>query len=98
MKRLLSWRKSTALGAPLALCCLVTGAWLLAADWPTFRNDASNAGASPETINLPLTEVWHSAAPVVEENGVVVANGIAYMMSQSGQLHAFAVATGFSVA
>jgi len=84
-------------GALLALCCLVSGAWLLAADWPTFRN-ASNAGASPETINLPLTEVWHSTAPLVEENGVVVANGIAYMMSDDGQLYAFTVSTGFAVA
>ena len=44
------------LGALLALCCLATGAWLLAADWPIFRN-TSNAGASPEMISLPLTEV-----------------------------------------
>ena len=85
------------LGALLALCCLATGAWLLAADWPIFRN-TSNAGASPEMISLPLTEVWHSTAPQVEENGVVVANGIAYMMSQDGQLHAFTVSSGFEVA
>jgi outer membrane protein assembly factor BamB len=85
------------LGALLALCCLATGAWLLAADWPIFRN-TSNAGASPETINLPLTEVWHSTAPDVEENGVVVANGIAYMMSQDAELHAFTVSSGFEVA
>ncbi|MEY2546910.1 MAG: hypothetical protein QOG48_2027, partial [Verrucomicrobiota bacterium] len=85
------------LGALLALCCLVTGTWLLATDWPIFRN-SSNAGASSETIDLPLTEVWHSTAPEVEENGVVVANGIAYMMSQSGELHAFTVSSGFEVA
>src|SRR5215813_1443176 len=85
------------LGALLALCCLATGAWLLAADWPIFRN-TSNAGASAEMISLPLTEVWHSTAPQVEENGVVVANGIAYMISQDGQLHAFTVSSGFEVA
>ncbi|MEP6603200.1 MAG: PQQ-binding-like beta-propeller repeat protein [Spartobacteria bacterium] len=83
--------------ALLVLCYLVTGAWLLASDWPIFRN-ISNAGASSETINLPLTEVWHSTAPAVEENGVVVANGIAYMMSQTGNLYAFTVSSGFDVA
>ena len=68
------------------------------ADWPNFRNDVSNAGASAENINLPLVEQWHSTAPDIEENGVVVANGIAYMITDDGFLHAFNVATGFNVA
>ena len=69
-----------------------------AADWPVFRSTPSNAGASAETINIPLVERWHSTAPDVEENGVVVANGIAYMLSEQGNLYAFNVATGFAVA
>ena len=93
-----SERNFTRSDALVAVCCLVTVASLLAADWPTFRNTSNNAGASSETINLPLTEVWHSTAPAVEENGVVVASGIAYMMSQSGELHAFTVSSGFEVA
>ena len=69
-----------------------------AADWPMFRGDAGNSGASAETITLPLTEVWHSSAPAVEENGAAVANGIVYMMSDVGLLYAFDVATGSAVA
>ena len=80
----------------LTLCLTPLSA--LAADWPLFRNDASNAGASAETINLPLTLQWHSIAPIVEENGVVVSKGVAYMVSNNGQLHAFHVSTGFEVA
>lgn len=67
------------------------------ADWPTWRNTASNAAASSETINLPLTLGWHTTAPRVEENGAVVAGGIAYMSSNDGQLYAFTVATGVAV-
>jgi len=69
----------------------------LAADWPAFRNDASNAGASTETLTLPLVERWHSTAPAVEENGAVVSNGIAYMSSNPGYLYAFDVATGTAI-
>ncbi len=66
----------------------------IAADWPMYRNDASNTGNSSETINLPLTEQWHSSAPLVEENGAVVSNGIVYMSATTGQLYAFNVSTG----
>lgn len=79
----------------LTLFLTVTSAQ--AADWPSFRNSASNAGASTETINIPLVEQWHSTAPDVEENGVVVANKIAYMLSEEGKLYAFNVTTGFEV-
>jgi outer membrane protein assembly factor BamB len=68
-----------------------------AADWPMWRNDASNTGDSPETINLPLTEQWHSSAPSVEENGAVVSNGIVYMSTDDGKLYAFNVSTGSEV-
>jgi len=84
--------------AALLVVLFLASITALAANWPSFRNTPSNAGASPETINLPLTERWHSTAPDVEENGVVVANGVAYMLSENGQLHAFDVATGFGVA
>ena len=70
---------------------------VLAADWPSFRNDGGNTGSSAETINLPLTEQWHSTAPLVEENGAVVANGVAYMLSNDGKLYAFNVQTGFNM-
>ncbi|MBI5504984.1 MAG: PQQ-binding-like beta-propeller repeat protein [Deltaproteobacteria bacterium] len=68
------------------------------ANWPLWRGDAGNSGSSSETIVLPLTLRWHSTAPDVEENGVVVANGVAYMSTENGFLHAFSVATGFEVA
>jgi outer membrane protein assembly factor BamB len=68
-----------------------------AADWPMWRNTQGSTGASTETINLPLTEQWHSSAPAVEENGAVVSNGIVYMSSDAGKLYAFVVATGASV-
>ncbi len=68
-----------------------------AANWPSFRNDAANSGHSTESISA-LVERWHSAAPEVEENGAVVADGIVYMSSESGLLYAFDVATGFTVA
>ena len=82
----------------LALCASL---WLtpsFAADWPTFRGGAGNTGASAETLTLPLTEVWHSTTPIVEENGGVVSNGIVYMSSTAGKLYAFHVATGLDVA
>ena len=63
-------------------------------DWPNSRNDPGNAGNSGETIPLPLAERWHSSAPVVEENGAVVSNGIVYMSTYDGKLYAFDVATG----
>lgn len=63
-------------------------------DWPMWRNDASNTGNSTETINLPLTEQWHSSAPSVEENGAVVSNGIVYMSTDNYELYAFNVSTG----
>jgi len=69
-----------------------------AANWPLWRSDAANSGSSSETIVLPLTLRWHSTAPDVEENGVVVANGVAYMSTEDGYLHAFSVTTGFEVA
>jgi len=68
-----------------------------ATDWPMWRNDASNTGNSLETINLPLTEQWHSSAPSVEENGAVVSNGIVYMSTDDGKLYAFNVSTGSEV-
>src|SRR5437773_1691555 len=67
------------------------------ADWPAWRNTPSNAGASSETINLPLTLGWHTTAPIVEENGVVVAGGVAYMAANDGHLYAFTVTTGVAV-
>ena len=82
----------------LALIAVLIAGMLLtpvmADDWPNSKNDAGNASNSSETINLPLTEQWHSAAPSVEENGVVVSNGIAYMSTDDGQLYAFDVPTG----
>ena len=84
--------------APVALTAVLAVSTLArAADWPNWRNTSTNAGDSPETIVLPLQPVWHSTAPAVEENGAVVSNGIAYMMSSDGQLHAFTVPTGFEV-
>lgn len=76
---------------------LLLAASTSAADWPNFRGPVSNSGASSETINLPLVEQWHSQAPDIEENGVVVADGIAYITTDDGELHAFNVATGFNV-
>lgn len=70
---------------------------VFSADWPLWRNAASNSGASSETILLPLVPQWHSSAPSVEENGAVVANGIAYMSTDDGWLYAFDVLTGFVV-
>jgi len=90
-------RKAT--GVLLALCASIM--WLtptFAADWPNFRGGAGATGASTETLALPLTEVWHSAAPSVEENGGVVSNGIVYMSSDANKLYAFHVATGLDVA
>ncbi len=80
------------LGLVIALAVLSVS--VAAADWPNFRNGASNSGDASETINLPLTEKWHSSAPDVEENGAVVANGIVYMNTEDGKLYAFTVATG----
>ena len=85
----------SALVLVIALAVLSVSA--AAADWPNFRNGPSNSGASSETINLPLTEQWHSSAPDVEENGAVVSNGIVYMNTEDGQLYAFTVATGNTV-
>ena len=66
-------------------------------DWLMWRNDSGNAGESIEEIILPLTLAWHSNAPSVEENGVVVSNGIAYMQTYDGYLYAFNVSTGLVV-
>jgi outer membrane protein assembly factor BamB len=89
----------------LGLGCLASlVAWMafatssaFAADWPMWRNSSSNIGASSETLNLPLTLGWHTTAPPVEENGVVVAGGVAYMTAQDSKLYAFTVATGLAV-
>ncbi len=81
----------------LVTCMAFATSAAFGADWPTWRNTPSNAAASSETINLPLTLGWHTTAPLVEENGVVVAGGIAYMAATTGQLYAFTVATGVAV-
>ncbi|MHC4133010.1 MAG: outer membrane protein assembly factor BamB family protein [Planctomycetota bacterium] len=78
----------------LIIGLLLSATPVMAADWPNFRNENSNSGNTSETINLPLTLQWHSAAPSVEENGVVVSNGIAYMSTDDNKLYAFEVATG----
>ena len=80
------------LAGVLIFCLCVSS--VSAADWPMYRNDASNSGTSSETINLPLTEQWHSSAPSVEENGAVVSDGIIYMSTDNYELYAFTVATG----
>ncbi len=89
--------KRSAFGSIVFLClaCALTPA--LADNWPMWRNGANNAGSSNENILLPLSEQWHSTAPLVEENGVVVAGGIAYMATDDGWLFAFDVTTGFDV-
>ena len=82
------------------MCLLTMSVPVMAADWPNFRNEPSNSGNTSETINLPLTEQWHSMAPKVEENGVAVSNGIAYMISYdfsgtgAAKLYAFDVSDG----
>jgi outer membrane protein assembly factor BamB len=81
----------------LVTCMALVASSAFGADWPTWRNTPSNAAASSETINLPLTLGWHTTAPDVEENGVVVAGGIAYMAAEDGHLYAFTVATGVAV-
>lgn len=83
--------------ASLVACMAFAASSAFGADWPMFRNTSSNAGASSETITLPLTLAWHTAAPRVEENGAVVAGGVAYMSSSDGHLYAFTVATGVAV-
>jgi len=83
--------------ASLVACMAFDTSSAFGADWPTFRNTSSNAAASSETINLPLTLAWHTALPVVEENGAVVAGGVAYMSSIDGHLYAFTIATGVAV-
>jgi len=81
---------SIIIGTLMITCITVT----TASDWPLYRNTAGNTGYSTETINLPLTEQWHSSTPHIEENGVVVANGIAYTSTEDGYLYAFTVSTG----
>ena len=90
--------KGLACVASLAACMAFATSLAFGADWPTWRNTPSNAGASSETINLPLTLGWHTTAPLVEENGVVVAGGVAYMATEDGKLYAFTVSTGVAVA
>jgi outer membrane protein assembly factor BamB len=81
----------------LVTCMAFATSAAFGADWPTWRNTSSNAAASSETINLPLTLGWHTTAPLVEENGVVVVGGVAYMAVNDGHLYAFTVATGVAV-
>ncbi len=83
--------------ASFVACMAFATSSAFGADWPTWRNTPSNAGASSETINLPLTLGWHTTAPLVEENGVVVAGGVAYMAANDGHLYAFTVNTGLAV-
>ena len=91
-------KQNTARLVILIFCMSLLLTPAFAADWPMWRNNASNTGASGEIINLPLTEKWHSNAPSIEENGAVVANGIVYMSTDDGYLYAFDVLTGFDVA
>lgn len=90
-------RRSLMAVTAIALCTLTFTTLGWSADWPNWRNASNNTAAAAETINLPLTERWHSQAPDVEENGAVVANGIVYMSSEPGTLYAFELTTGFTV-
>jgi len=86
--------KSICIVAIVVASVLAMSVPALADDWPMSRNDAGMTGESTETINLPLTEQWHSNAPSVEENGAVVSDGIIYMSTDDGKLYAFEVSTG----
>jgi len=81
------------IAAMIIACTTVT----TASNWPMFRNNIGNTAFIPETINLPLTEKWHSSAPMVEESGAVIVNGVAYMSTDANQLYAFDVATGATI-
>lgn len=81
------------IAAMIIACSTVT----TASNWPMFRNNIGNTASIPDTINLPLTEKWHSNAPMVEESGAVIVNGIAYMSTDADQLYAFDVATGATI-
>jgi outer membrane protein assembly factor BamB len=89
------WRaRGISIIAAAAAALLTSAAPAMASEWPSSRGNAGNTGSQGETLELPLTERWHSSAPKVEENGAVVSGGVAYMSSADGKVYAFAVKTG----
>jgi outer membrane protein assembly factor BamB len=86
--------KGISIVAAAAAALLTSAAPAMASEWSSSRANAGNTGSQGEILPLPLTERWHSSAPLVEENGAVVSGGVVYMSSDSGQVYAFDVKTG----
>jgi outer membrane protein assembly factor BamB len=94
-----SWRaRGISIAAAAAAALLTSAAPAMASEWPSSRANAGNTGSQGETLELPLTERWHSSAPAVEENGAVVSGGVAYMSSNDGKVFAFNVKSGEPIA
>lgn len=70
-------------------------------DWPLFRGDAEMQGVAKEVISSPLELAWSYEPPVEEgkrrppiEASPIVADGVIYVGSQSGELLAIDVESG----
>jgi outer membrane protein assembly factor BamB len=90
--------KGISIVAAAAAALLTSAAPAMASEWSSSRGNAGNTGSQGETLELPLTERWHSSAPRVEENGAVVSGGVVYMSSTDGFVYAFNVKSGEGVA
>ena len=68
-----------------------------AQDWPMWRGSSSNSGFTSNSTSLPLSLKSTITSLQIEENGLIVVDGIVYVTSSDSKLHAFYVSDGSPV-
>jgi len=69
-----------------------------AQDWPLWRGNSSNSGYEISSPNLPLSQQAAIGSLAIEENGMIVANGVVYVTTSDGGLYAYTLSDGRPVA
>ena len=62
--------------------------------WPQFRNTPNLSGVAAERFDPPLKVLWTYSAGESVESSAAIENGVAYVGSMSGELHAIGLRDG----
>ncbi len=80
----------------LLLILMICSAW--AQNWPMWRANSSNSGYNKTGPSLPFQLKSTITPPAqIEENGLLVIEGVLYATTSDGQLHAYEVETGMTL-
>ena len=79
----------------LLLLLTVCGAW--AQNWSSWRGNPGNTGYNKTGPALPFQLKSRIGSLQIEENGIIVVDGMLYVTTSDGQLYAFEVETGMNL-